>query len=304
MSAKAIGLESNLNGRRATVKMKNRLTALMAIVCGLFAAQALALPFSLGGYTGLVQIKYNNFEVLTVPDACIGAGGLQACSIASPNTGPTGGDNYGIVKVTSILDSLGITTLWSDGAGGAEITGVFSNIGVKTVAVSGANFQIDSIGGVFNLQLNPLGSLAGAGVNTANFDAAKDTYTGITGVAGGQSFLSGIFAPGILASDATITVSGLTNGATLPPRGSSSGYLDVTGGDFMGMFDTNTQNGHDMLLANNFTPNGATGGFGLTSFDPILASVPEPGTVALMGLALAIVGGLALRRRSGEGSLV
>lgn len=277
-------------------RLKRYLGALLGVLCSAFAVQALALPFSLGGYQGPIQIKYNNWEVLNIPSSCISGGILTNCTIASPNT-TGGGDNYGIVKVSSIMDGSGVTTLWSDGNGGAEITGVFSDIGIQNIHVlSGSDFGIDSIGGVFSLYLNPLGSLATAGLSTANFNAAKDQYTGITG---GSSFLSGIFAPGILGvSDPTITVSGTTSTNSLPPRGSSSGYLSVTGGAYMGMFDTNGYpNGSDMLLANNFTPLGATGGFNLTSFDPIIATVPEPGTVALLGIALVLLGAGQLRRR-------
>lgn len=274
--------------------MKKRLTLAVTLASALMAAQAYALPFNLaGGYTGFLQIKYNNWEVLTTPAACISGGGiLQDCSIASPNV-TNGGDNYGIIKVTSILDESGLNTLWVDGQDGTELTGIFRNLGVKTVTVSGGTAQIDSIGGEWDLYLNPDNALTT--ISTGNFNGAKTTYTGITGVVGGELFASGIFGTGILATDPTITISGLTNALTLPPRGSSSGYMDVTGGSQGYKFDTNTQNGHDMLLANNFTTQGATGGFNLTSFDPITAKIPTPGTLALLGIGLV---GLAVRRRA------
>ena len=126
--------------------MKKTLLSLgVAATLGATAMSASALPaFSLGSYTGDIEIKYSNFESFNGP--------LVA-----------GTENYGIVKITSIVDANTSDTLWSDGNGGAELTGIFNGIVIKTVTPSGGQFVIDSTGGLLDIYINPFGSFSAAG---------------------------------------------------------------------------------------------------------------------------------------------
>jgi len=78
--------------------------------------------------------------------------------------------------------------------------------------------------------------------------------------------------------------------------GTGSGLLDVTGGIAMGNFDTNGEaGGTDMVLSSSFQPSGnpgqLKGGFELTG-----NSIPEPASIALLGLGL--LGFVSSRKRN------
>lgn len=276
--------------------MKKAILSLsLATALGAASMSAAAIPsFSLGGFTGDVEIKYSNFESFD--------GALDA-----------GTENYGVVKITSIVDANTSSTLWSDGQDGAELTGVFNGIKIKTVTPSGGQFVIDSTGGKLNLYINPLGSFASAGgfaqgAVTGYTDvgggcvAKMLCYDGISNAAGGGLFLSLAWTAVGVVADPTITVDGTFNSLTTPLTGSAQGYLNVIGGPYAGMFNSNGQlGGSDMFNQNSVCTPGqigcvslsaaggapAAGGWALRSNDPLRVTViPEPGTLMLVGLSL------------------
>jgi hypothetical protein len=282
---------------------------------------ALAVPsFSLtnipAGWDGSFEIKFTNFESFT--------GDLA--SFVNQATTPI--YNFGILKITSIIDPGSGNTLWADGQGGGEITGVFSGISVKTVSPGGPlGFTVDSTGGTMNLWINPTGSLSGAGgfsQGLGGYAAAgggcaatglMNCYNGISNVGTGGAFMDLAWAAVGLVADASITVHGDFTALTTPNSGHASGYLNVTGGPYAAKFDSNGQlGGSDLFSQNDFCTPGqigcvnlaaaggtpASGGWALRSNDPVRgAYVPEPGSLGLVGLALLGIGVVAGRRRRG-----
>jgi hypothetical protein len=282
----------------------------LAIALGLAAAvaatQAAAAPaFSLSnipaGWDGSIEIKYSNFESFSGPLV-------------------VGAVNFGVVKITSIVDPGTGDTLWSDGDSGAELTGVFTGITVDTITPSGGQFIVDSTGGLLDIYINPFGAFGAAGGFAQGLGGYADAlcapgtlcYDGITNVVGGGTFLNLAFAAVGVVADPTITVSGTFNSLTTPQTGTAQGYMNVVGGPYAANFDSNGElGGSDLFNQNSFCTPGQSGcvslaaaggappaGWALRSNDPVRGRyIPEPGSLALLGLALLGLAVPGLRKK-------
>src|SRR5262249_22949153 len=103
---------------------------------------------------------------------------------------------------------------------------------------------------------------------------------------------------------------------TLPATGTAQGYLNVTGGTYAPLFDTNSfpvgGGLADLFAQNDFCTPGQTGcvsvaaaggtpaagGWQLRSNDPVRAQIPEPGVLGLLGLAAIALGATGRRRKA------
>lgn len=298
-----------------------------------FLASLLVLAFSVPVWSYPMPVdwkmKFENVEVIT-PEPYPGY--TDVVQKYFPAGGNTIEDNWGLTKITSIIDRPTNTTVWSDGDNGEYIVGIFWGLANEwTVAI---DTDADNVHDSFQGYMQTAGStmdgttmpdLDGDGNPDAGLsvwlndgstsfgdaigppctgrtdDGKADTYPGITY---GTKQADFIFKPGIYAPDGTIITRVFTDAYTTPMTGDGTGYLDVVPGSgpladiiIQDIFPT-AWGWRDTFLEFDFRPAESPRDvcWDLDSDDPHIGSVPEPCTLLLLGSGL-LGCGWGLRRK-------
>jgi hypothetical protein len=286
---KAINSKTGLRG------MLNLLAG-AAVASVVAVASASATPIDLGGYTGPLDIKFNNYESFT-------------SSTLAPGT-----QNYGIFTVQSIYCPGCLGNLWTPGGASGYLVGTFDDITVQSATGVAPTITTENTGGSFALYYvsTPPANFT-TGYTFTQYNGG--TCTNSAGCYAGLSnpILTYNLVPGIDAADPLSTLQADINSTTVPITGSADAYANITGGSdasqfATGGFTTALLTSADLYIQDNFCANqkgcnGATAPIGKwqeLSDDPVAtatASVPEPASIAFLGAGLLGLGMLYRRRQ-------
>ncbi|CAN7622647.1 PEP-CTERM sorting domain-containing protein [Massilia sp. LjRoot122] len=295
----------------------NMIKKISGVAAGVALAFGLAAPASAGVtlVSGDYKITFNAYDAGTVgyvPGAtttiCNTTASCDAVVVdtdrdadALPDTSPYGvgsEDTWGIFSVQTITNIKTGDAFFTRGVDGFLI-GMFGGLADQKVDVFGMDTAIAyANGGWLNMYLTsqdydptigPDGRLGAMG------------YQGVTNQAGGILALSAEFA-----GTARATQPGYSYYSSFQLDsifGNGAGYLDVTGGAWADAFDQNSVkdalgNTRDMSLKATYqvTNTSKLAGWTVDATGDVQGNIPEPGSLALLGLGFAGLAGLRRRR--------
>ncbi len=279
---------------------KTAITTVAGLMAATMAMSANAFTIMGGNFKMTVDGYVNGtiYDTSAPGTICSSVAGCDSVALL-PATGATGSvDSWGILSVSSIVNTATNTTMFSRGVDGYMIGSVTGITDFTSVALS-PGFQKDyATGGAINLYLSSTNY--NPSVLSSNQAAVIASITNL------PLYLSLDFAIGAGNSGVGATASYISTFDTDTTTGSGSGYLNVTGGTAAPIFDSNavtTAAGGVSDASFNVTlapmqpgDAGIAGGWLATSTSAVYGTaLPEPGSMALMGLGM--FGLAALRRR-------
>jgi len=291
--------------------MKKFSVLTLIILAGVMMVGQTAFAFTLGGYTGPVEFKFfdwtigRQYNLDTTTGTWVSEGARAGLAGGNQNlvngaiTNADGiADSWGILNVTQITDADG-NPVWNSSST-ERIHGVIWGFDDTYVSALGTGGQqvLQRSGWIAlylsSVTMDPTQPLP-AGLSVSNGFAANPLSSDPWNATNGTPFLVLEAATGVSLIDPLATRDETVNGLTSPFSGNGSGYFDIIGGDYAGLFNSNLYgNGSDTYTIFNFGASGRNS-FDAKSSDPAkFTAIPEPTSMLLLGMGLL---GLATSRR-------